>query len=776
MTFILAQVASSFIAPALAAAGVGAVAIPIAIHLLSRLRTRNEPWAAMRFLMEAYRRHRRRLRFEQLLLLLVRCLVVAVAGLALAGPLLTGCVGGWAGGLTPQQRTVHLVLDDTLASRVAGIDGQSRFERLREQGLALVEASGAEDRLVLWRAATPVIGPIEGREAVRQALTDAEPRYTASRWVEVLQSIDEQIEPGADTAVMVLTDASRSVRGLDRSIPPELAELGERATVYVTRPAPDAANVQIEAFAPRRRVVFAEQPDAAPVLPVELSLRRFDGATEPRDASVTVAEVGPDGKRVGLATRRVRWAVGQAVTRLNLDLTLPPDSGLDRTLVLVATIETGDGTDAIAVDDARFTAVDLRQRMSVAVVAESLGSSAQVTPARWLNLALSPRIGNGVIEARPMLPADVNTAGLASVDAVMLTRPDLLSDAAWGDLASFAAAGGVVWVFTPAGDTAAVWTRPMAEAFDLPWRIGIEPVSRSEGDEDQEPVAWSLDTEWPVPPALARLGADWESLLRPVRVARRLELGVEDDQTWLAVAGAGAGDGTQGGDALMVGRRAGRGAVLFLATAIDGDWTNLPTKPLFVPLVHETLRGLLGEASIDAAAILAGQTPTLDNVWLGTGRLIEVSGTDGDAPVSIPLRRGEAGMVATEPIAAPGVYRGDGETVRLLPVNVPADAGDSRTYSEQQLGQWFDAMGPWSFLDAEDTGVALAREQAVTNLGWPLLVLLLVLVVLEMVLARTTSHAQVLTRAGLGARLARVVRHLRHEPEDESGVERGEAA
>ena len=768
MPFLLAQVASSFIAPALAAAGIGAVAIPIAIHLLSRLRTRNEPWAAMRFLLEAYRRHRRRLRFEQLLLLLVRCLVVAIAGLALAGPLLTGCVGGWAGGLSPQQRTVHLVLDDTLTSRVAGIDGRSRFERLREQGLALVDAAGPEDRLVLWRAATPVIGPVEGREDVRRALAEAEPRYTASRWVEVLQTIHEEMLPGADTAVVVLTDASRSVMGLDRSIPPELAGLGERAAVHVTRPAPDAANVQVESFAPRRRVVFAEQPDAAPVLPVELSLRRFDGATEARDVEVTVAEVGPDGQRVALTTRRVRWAVGQAVTRMNLDLTLSTDGGLDRTLVLVATIETGDGTATITADDERFTAVDLRQRMSVALVAESLGTSTQVTPARWLNLALSPRMENGVIETRAMLPADVNTAGLASVDAVLLTRPDLLSDAAWDDLASFTGSGGVVWVFTPAGDTAAVWARSMGDVFDLPWRMGIEPVARGDGG------AWSLDTDWPAPPALSRLGADWESLLRPVRVARRLELGVEDDQTWLAVVGSG--DGVTSAEALMVGRRIGGGALLFLATAIDGDWTNLPTKPLFVPLVHETLRGLLGDTSVDAGTALTGQTPTLDHAWLGTGRLIAVSPEEGEAPATIALRRGEDGMVAAESITMPGVYRGDGDTVRLLPVNVPADAGDSRTYSEQQLGQWLDAMGPWSFLDGGDAGVALARDQAVTNLGWPLLVVLLVLVVLEMVLARTTSHAQVPTRAGLGTRLARVVRHLRHEPDDESGVQRGEAA
>ena len=56
--------------PAIAVAGAAAMVVPIAIHLLTLMRRRPEPWAAMRFVIEAYQRHRRRLRFEQWLLLL----------------------------------------------------------------------------------------------------------------------------------------------------------------------------------------------------------------------------------------------------------------------------------------------------------------------------------------------------------------------------------------------------------------------------------------------------------------------------------------------------------------------------------------------------------------------------------------------------------------------------------------------------------------------------------------------------------------------------------
>ena len=79
----------SFLNPTLLALGLSCIAIPIAIHILMRRRRKPVPWAAMRFLLEAYRQQRRRTRFEQLLLLAARCLLVAALAVALGRPALT---------------------------------------------------------------------------------------------------------------------------------------------------------------------------------------------------------------------------------------------------------------------------------------------------------------------------------------------------------------------------------------------------------------------------------------------------------------------------------------------------------------------------------------------------------------------------------------------------------------------------------------------------------------------------------------------------------------
>src|SRR5688500_6522171 len=153
---LLSQVASLFTVPGLAAAGAAAVAIPIAIHLLTRLRRRPQPWAAMRFLLEAYRRQRQRIQLEQLLLLLVRCAILAVLGLALSGPLLGGIASGL--GADTSGRLVFLVLDDALSSQASADPGapvRRRFEELRRLALRTLDDLRPADRVAIWLAARP---------------------------------------------------------------------------------------------------------------------------------------------------------------------------------------------------------------------------------------------------------------------------------------------------------------------------------------------------------------------------------------------------------------------------------------------------------------------------------------------------------------------------------------------------------------------------------------------------------------------------------------------
>ena len=128
------------------AVGAAAVSVPFIIHLLSRLRYRVVTWAAMRFLLSAQKQNTRRLRLEQLLLLLVRTALVAAIVLAMAS------VTGWAeklwqtiapgaagfGGGRVGRTHIVLVLDGSLSMGTIGPGGKTCFEKARNIAAKLI--------------------------------------------------------------------------------------------------------------------------------------------------------------------------------------------------------------------------------------------------------------------------------------------------------------------------------------------------------------------------------------------------------------------------------------------------------------------------------------------------------------------------------------------------------------------------------------------------------------------------------------------------------------
>ena len=58
--------------------GLGAIAIPILIHLFNRRSAKRVDWGAMRFLLDSLRTRKKRIQLEEALLMAARCLLVAL--------------------------------------------------------------------------------------------------------------------------------------------------------------------------------------------------------------------------------------------------------------------------------------------------------------------------------------------------------------------------------------------------------------------------------------------------------------------------------------------------------------------------------------------------------------------------------------------------------------------------------------------------------------------------------------------------------------------------
>jgi hypothetical protein len=131
----------SFLNPIMLA-GLAAVAVPIIIHLLNRRKFRKVVWAAMRFLQNAVEQNQRRLRIEDMILLALRCLLLALLALALARPAILSNATGMFG---QSKVTGVIILDNSLSMGMS--DGTStRFEKARRA------AEGALDSMPMGSA------------------------------------------------------------------------------------------------------------------------------------------------------------------------------------------------------------------------------------------------------------------------------------------------------------------------------------------------------------------------------------------------------------------------------------------------------------------------------------------------------------------------------------------------------------------------------------------------------------------------------------------------
>jgi len=780
------QLGLVFGAPALAVAGLAAVGVPVAIHLLSRVRRTRVDWGAMRFVRLAYRRQRRRLRFERWLLLATRCLLVALAGLALAGPVFTGALARWGTDATGagDEGPLHLVVDHGLSAKAevgvsiagGGDAAATRWAVTLRTAEALAAAADAAGRGVrVWSAVPGPAGEppaAADRAALTQLTATHRPADLAGALARVNRARAADVAAGRPAGVVVVvSDWSRAAvaalgSGVRDVAPGPAADPADDAAsgplagpLWFSPPDPGAANGQVAELTPRRALVLRAGGDDAPpaVVSARVTLRRFGAALDAGGATleVALASAAAPGSPVSQVRRAVDWSAGQASATLTAELPVPDDTR--GTHVLTARL-VGPG-DVLAADDARYALVSVRQALAVTLV--DTPTRAAATPgglrgADFVRAALDPDgSGRGVVTVTPAPPAALNADGpWRRGDAVVVLAPDRLAAGAWAGLASFADAGGVVWCFAPAPAPAPAaaadpgepaWFGALARRLAPGWTWAPRrdpPAESADLADPADGAARRLDAAAPAPEPLGLLLADWPSLLAPVRLGPTLPLRVADpDQAWLRVdAGPADADAHDTDVVLAVGRR-GAGAVALLTVPPDpGAGSNLAAKPLFPALLQDALRALRG-------------VPELDRALIGRPR-------PGDGPAAkplVPIGGGADGRPdPTEPRGGPdrpGVYRPLTDAGHAVALNVVADAGDLRAVTAEVLRERLRPWGDAQPLNPADPGAALRRDAARWPVGPLLLAALAALVLFEMLVARRFSHAD-LPRAARGGAAA----------------------
>ena len=539
--------------------GLAAGAIPLIIHLSHRRWAQEIPFGAIDFLLLSDKRLARRFRLRQLLVLLLRTLLIAAVPLALAKPYTASPAPLPVATASPT--SVVLIVDNS-ASMSYRVEDETLLERAIERLSAVIDELPQRHNVELITAARParrVVGSLTfDHRLVRDALR-AVPSTERSTDIFGALRLAERILSESRLPrrqVILATDLTKA--GWPDLAPPWVTPHPPALHLFDVVEGEALPNVGITELR-------AEEVRGGPELGVELHVTVRNQSDAPWHDLVTV---DIDGRTV---TGYLKVPQGESATK-----TFRLDAERSRTRAGRVEI----AGDALALDDARDFAVGVPSQLRVLVLNGAPRSVPYLDEVFFLERALRPERGAGASIVPIVMTVDeFSAAQLPHTDVVVLANVGQLADEQVAALEGFVRKGGGLLV--AAGDNL---TPEASEALSpllpLPVR-GIRHAGPAVGADGAIQIA-PPTVEHAVFTSFLRYPA---SSLYRARVHRYILLEPSAGEASVLLSY------TDGAPALAE-RRLGEGRVMMVTTTIDRDWTDLPIRTSYLPLVQQIVRAI----------------------------------------------------------------------------------------------------------------------------------------------------------------------------------------
>jgi hypothetical protein len=737
MTMSLLLLAIFFEGPLTAAAVAGAaVSVPILIHLLNRRRFKIVEWAAMRFLLAAQRKSSRKMRIEQLLLLLVRCL--ALLALVLAMTSVTGWAEEWWRWLNPQggkgiistsTRTHKIIVVDGSFSMGLQTGDSTCFDKARQRAEDIINKGVSGDGFsVVLMASSPrriVPEPSEDARRVAREIRALKVTHGNADLAGTLTTVAGLLRasPGKFPAkeVYFITDMQRSGWVAQRP--------GDLTNAINTFKQLNAKAIFVD--------VGEENADNLAITSLELADPVATTASEVRIQATlfNYGETKPD-VSVKLSIGRAREAANEESLALKeVATTLVAARRGQQTPVAFAyrfakpgdyVVQVNISRDDLEVDDTRSVIVRVRNTFPILLVNGKQAPELFDQATGWLRFALFPfDEGERVPASITARPRVITTAQLGSVplenyDAICLCDVASLSDAEARRLETHVRRGGGLLISL--GDRVDIGSYNTTLYKD---GKGLLPVELVGVNRVKAPYGFQLalprDADRYDPLRLFQDAAARERLLQPLfsaMVQTRAPRAILGEMPRIVMnfvpfvppgRPAPTREKIGGGPAMIEWRpplpdklvrdesdraTSGRGRVVLVTTTLNSDWGNWPTSPAYPPLLQETLYHA-ASARLRERALVVGEPMELHLPALTVGAEatietprdgIDAEGGSRRVPVQ-PFGDGSILRFADTDIS--GIYKitlGASPREYLFAVNVPASTEDQQA-SESNLAR-----------------------------------------------------------------------------------------
>jgi hypothetical protein len=644
-----------------------AAALPILIHLWSRRKYSEESWAAMTFLLAALRKNARRIQIEQIILLAVRTLLVALFALALADPQFS-VLSAWVGGAGGQSHVV-LVVDGSFSMDYRRED-KSHFEAARQLAKEIVQAGKQGDGYTLVLMSEPprvvIAQPAFDPRDVQEELDNLELPHAGAPLPSALAEIETILRKATEShprlsrhQVIVLTDLQQTTWG-DVESPDSrqrlarLADLARLELIDVGQPGEQnlaVTNLQID-----QRLIAVRTE-----VTIQAELRSFAAEDRPNQA----VEVLVDGQRI--ADERVDLvAGGTATVSAKHRFDTPGEHAVEVRLA----------DDALPIDNHRWLIVPVRDAVRILCI----GGRPEET--RHLALALQPRREmSGPFEIVEASESRLVEGDLLQFDCVFLCNVGRFSQDEAGVLHRYVTRGGGLVIFLGDQVQAASYNQLLggaAESRILPAKLGVPAAT----------ATYRFDP------------LDYRhSIVQPFRGYEAS--GLLTTPIWKYIQlepspGARVALGFDSGSPAIVEERIGRGRCILVATAASPGsldrtsdpptpWTALSSWPSFPPLVHEMLQFSVAGQS-EGRNLLVGDELTGSVAAGGLDQPVTLTGPDGLSERLPVVAEGLGARWTFGGTAKSGLYEARaGQTVQRFAVNINPRESDLARFDPELL-------------------------------------------------------------------------------------------
>ncbi len=731
------------------AGGFVLAAIPLILYLIERRRTPVADWPATQFFLAHLKRKIRWMQLKEFLVIILRTFILAglVAALMRPGEVLRSPAAVQQAGI----RGAVILLDNSFSMAAGATESgnSTHWERARARAIEILDDMKPGD---LVQVATLAGKPAALSESPLRNLEDAKAAVREA----ALGGGNSSILAGLDLAAELAEDLPASLREI--YLITDLQERGwmlrdeVRWTFVLGRlsglnPAPSLVLVDVGTENLANRAILGVEvgrPVAGTDRGVEIKalIGQF-GDPSPRSVEAVLKVNGEERESRMIQVSQDSEAAVQFHHRFKA-------SGSHR-----VEIHLRGSDDPFPADDVRYLAVNVVDKLPVLIVA---GNS--VDPARdsalegdgdLLDLGLSPRARGLPVPEVLFQPAITSVSAfekfrfvdLTGYRLILLADVPALSSRTGRLLEDYVRAGGGLLVFAGEKASAPAYNQDLFRG-----GRGVLPAELAAREEDRDSAERTLSPSGFIEghPALAAFSELLRSELEKIRVER-----------WWRTEPAPAGTATlaelEPGVPYLLEKGLGRGRIIFFATSARLDDSDLPKRPVFVPLLHG-LCFYLASAAEERRTVALGDSLTLrlEDPEPGNTVILE----DPDRSVhSLPIQAlsedlgklGGRAVVRYGPTALPGFYsmnmKGQaGERSFAFAANPDREESDPRRLGPKDLER---VTGPLGFIRIREIG-ELQPSQAggsIRKEWWrPILAMVVALLVLEVLVTRAFAKGQ----------------------------------